>query len=153
MPSKTATPTRAAYPTDVPADAQANTPAGAVAFANYFFGRMNTAYTTGQAGLLSPLTTTRCARCVTFEADLAALAAQGRRTVSGPVQLRGSNPSKEPHRADQTVVDVLFKMLPVKIVDAGGAAVGTVPNTRGIYVVALVRDGSVWRVDGIELLQ
>lgn len=149
----TATATRAAYPTDVPAAAQANTPAGAVAFANYFFGRMNTAYTTGQAGLLSPLTTTRCARCATFEADLAALAAQGRHTVSGPVQLRGSNPSKEAHRADQTVVDVLFKMLPVKIVDVGGAAVGTVPDTRGIYVVALVRDGSVWRVDGIELLQ
>ena len=73
--------------------------------------------------------------------------------MSGPVQLRGSNPSKEAHRADQTVVDVLFKMLPVKILDAGGAAVGTVPDTRGIYVVALVRDGSVWRVDGIELLQ
>lgn len=85
----------------------------------------------GAGGAAEPADDHRCARCATFEADLAALAAQGRHTVSGPVQLRGSNPSKEAHRADQTVVDVLFKMLPVKIVDAGGAAVGTVPDTRG----------------------
>ena len=149
----TATATRAAYPTDVPAAAQANTPAGAVAFANYFFGRMNTAYTTGQAGLLSPLTTTRCARCATFEADLAALAAQGRHTVSEPMLLREVTASNEPHIEGQTPVDVLFRLRATKIVDSAGAAAGTLAEKNGIYLVSLLRDGVVWRVSSITLMQ
>jgi hypothetical protein len=53
-PSATTAPT-AAYPADVPAEARANTPAGAIAFAKHFFGQVNKAYTTPQAGLIAPL--------------------------------------------------------------------------------------------------
>lgn len=48
-PSATTAPT-AAYPADVPAEARANTPAGAIAFAKHFFGQVNKAYTTSPGG-------------------------------------------------------------------------------------------------------
>lgn len=50
-PSATTAPT-AAYPADVPAEARANTPAGAIAFAKHFFGLVNRAYTTPKRACL-----------------------------------------------------------------------------------------------------
>jgi hypothetical protein len=71
-PSATTAPT-AAYPADVPAEARANTPAGAIAFAKHFFGLVNRAYTTPQAGLLPPLSTANCKTCAAFESTAARL--------------------------------------------------------------------------------
>ncbi len=48
-PSATTAPT-AAYPADVPAEARANTPDGAKAFAKHYFAQINKAYTTPASG-------------------------------------------------------------------------------------------------------
>ena len=150
------TPTAAAkptYPSDVPAAAQANTPAGALAFARYFFGRLNAAYATGQTGLLHPLGTAKCAGCGTLEDEAAAVTSGGRHTVSEPMLLREVTASNEPHIEGQTPVDVLFRLRAVKIVDSAGAAAGAVKEKNGIYLVSLLRDGAVWRVSSITLMQ
>ena len=145
-----ATPT---YPSDVPAAAQANTPAGALAFTRYFFGRLNAAYATGQTGLLHPLGTAKCAGCGTLEDEAAAVTSGGRHTVSEPMLLREVTASNEPHIEGQTPVDVLFRLRAVKIVDSAGAAAGAVKEKNGIYLVSLLRDGAVWRVSSITLMQ
>lgn len=144
---------RPTYPTDLPTAAQADTPAGALAFVRAVFGRLNTAYVTGQSGLVQPLGTARCAGCATLENAVTAVASQGRHTVSEPLLLREVTLSNEPRRAGTTVVDVLFHQRPVGVVDAAGKAAGSVPEVKGIYLVTLVRDAALWRVDAIELLQ
>lgn len=146
-------PATAAYPTDVPAPAQANTPAGALAFTRYFFGRLNTAYATGQTGLLRPLAMAKCTLCGTLEDEVAALTLEGRHTVSEPLLLREVTSSNEPHIEGQTLIDVLFRLRATKIVDAAGAAAGTVKEVNGIYLVALVHDGTRWRVARIDVMQ
>ena len=147
------TPTATPYPTDVPAAARADTGAGAIAFAKFFFGRLNTAYTTGQTGLIRPMLSTKCRGCERFEGDVAKLASQAQRTATDPMLVKLVNPSNAPHRVGQTVVDVLFHLRPVRILGSDGKAAGTLTEVQGIYVVALVRDGDVWRVDGVDLLQ
>ena len=146
-------PATLAYPSDVPAEAQADSPAGALAFTRYFFGRLNTAYATGQTGLLRPLGTAKCTLCTTMEDEVAALTSGGRHTVSEPLLLREVTPSNEPHIEGQTLVDVLFRLRATKIVDSAGAAAGTLAEKNGIYLVSLLRDGAVWRVSSITLMQ
>lgn len=141
------------YPSDVPAAAQADTTAGAIAFTRYVVNRINTAYTSGQPGLIRAVSTARCARCASFEATIAELASRSRHTVSAPMRVKDVSPGREAHLAGQTVVDVLYQMQAVKIVDAAGTTTGTVSPEQGIYVVALIRDGSVWKIDQIDLLQ
>jgi hypothetical protein len=69
------------------------------------------------------------------------------------MRVKDVSPGREAHLAGQTVVDVLYQMQAVKIVDAAGTTTGTVSPEQGIYVVALIRDGSVWKIDQIDLLQ
>ena len=103
--------------------------------------------------LLRPLGTAKCTGCGTLEAEAAAVTSGGRHTVSEPMLLREVTASNEPHIEGQTPVDVLFRLRATKIVDSAGAAAGTLAEKNGIYLVSLLRDGVVWRVSSITLMQ
>ncbi len=143
----------AAYPADVPAEARANTPAGAIAFAKYFFGLVNKAYTTPQAGLIAPLSDANCKTCATFEGNSQSYVDLHRRHTMEPVQLVEVSLARDtPPNATRTV-DVLFRQRPSQIVESDGRVVETLKERQILFAVDLVwRDGS-WLASSIQVRQ
>ena len=142
-----------AYPADVPAEARVNSPAGAMAFARYFFAQVNKAYTTPQAGLIAPLSTARCKTCATYEGNSLKYVQLHQRHTLEPVQV--TEVSIAPDTPDDVTrtVDVVFVQRPSQIVDSVGAVVETLKSRQAIFAVDLVWDGSLWRVSGIQVRQ
>ncbi|MBK7609766.1 MAG: hypothetical protein IPJ15_00140 [Actinomycetales bacterium] len=142
-----------AYPADVPAEARVNSPAGAMAFARYFFAQVNKAYTTPQAGLIAPLSTANCKTCATYEGNSLKYVQLHQRHTLEPVQV--TEVSIAPDTPDDVTrtVDVVFVQRPSQIVDSVGAVVETLKSRQAIFAVDLVWDGSLWRVSGIQVRQ
>jgi hypothetical protein len=150
-PSATTAPT-AAYPADVPAEARANTPAGAIAFAKHFFGLVNRAYTTPQAGLLTPLSTANCKTCAAFESTAADFVAQSQRYDRAAVSILEVAIDSDPPPAGMTLVDVVVDQLPAKVIDSKGSTVTAITGRRGVFVVQLQFAPAGWAVDTIQVM-
>jgi len=142
----------AAYPADVPAEARANTPAGAIAFARYFFGLVNRAYTTPQAGLLAPLSTTNCKTCAAFESTAADFVAKSQRYDRAAVTILEVAIDSDPPPAGMTLVDVVVDQLPAKVIDSKGATATTITGRRGVFVAQLRFTSAGWTVDTIQVM-
>ena len=151
-PAATSAPRRAAYPADVPAEARVNSPAGAKAFAKHFFGQVNKAYTTPQAGLLAPLSTPNCKTCTVFETTAAGFVAQSQRYDRAAVSILEVSIDSDPPPAGITLVDVVVRQLPAKVIDGKGKTVVSVTEEKGVFVVQLRFDTAGWAVDTIQVM-
>lgn len=143
--------TTLAYPTDVPAEARANTPEGAKAFAKYFFAQLNKAYTTPQAGLIAPLSTDSCKSCADYEQKAFGYVREHRRYDRAAIEvLEVSLTPGETPPPGIVWLDVTAHQLPARIIDSSGATTFTVTERTGIFFVALAfRDG--WLVDSVKV--
>jgi len=151
-PSATTAPT-AAYPADVPAEARANTPAGAIAFAKHFFGQVNKAYTTPQAGLIAPLSASSCKTCATFEGNAQKYVDLHQRHSMEPVRLIEVALAKDtPPTATQTV-DVLFQQRPSQILQSDGSIVETLKDRQILFAVDLNWSDASWLASSIQVRQ
>ena len=151
----TATPsaTTAAYPADVPAEARANTPDGAIAFAKHFFGQVNKAYTTPQAGLIAPLSASSCKTCATFEGNAQKYVDLHQRHSIEPVRLIEVDLAKDtPSTATQTV-DVLFQQRPAQILQSDGSVVETLKDRQILFAVDLTWSDASWLASSIQVRQ
>ncbi len=140
-----------AYPADVPAEARVNSPAGAMAFARYFFAQVNKAYTTPQAGLIAPLSTANCKSCAAFEKTAGDFVVDGQRYDRQALEVLETSLSPEPAPAGTLIVDVVAKQFPAKVITGSGSIVRTITERQGIFVVRLARGEGVWTVDSIQV--
>ena len=85
--SPTATATRTTDP-NIPAAARAHTPAGAEAFTRYFFQRSNIAWTSPQAGILSPLCQSSAVACTALEEEAGRLTKEGHHYDGNPITIK-----------------------------------------------------------------
>ena len=129
-----------------------NSPAGAKAFAKHFFGQVNKAYTTPQAGLLAPLSTPNCKTCTVFETTAAGFVAQSQRYDRAAVSILEVSIDSDPPPAGITLVDVVVRQLPAKVIDGKGKTVVSVTEEKGVFVVQLRFDTAGWAVDTIQVM-
>ncbi len=152
-PRTTSATASAVYPADVPAEARVNSPAGAMAFARYFFAQVNKAYTTPQAGLIAPLSTPNCKSCDSFEQMAAGFVAEGQRYNHQALEIVEVSPNPGAGPTGMLLVDVVAHQLPASVVSNSGTTVRTITERRGIFVVRLARGDGFWTVDTIQVQQ
>jgi hypothetical protein len=150
-PSATTAPT-AAYPADVPAEARANTPAGAIAFAKHFFGQVNKAYTTPQAGLIAPLSDLNCLSCASFADNADGYTRLGQRYSVEPIQVIEATTAKESPSSGGSV-DVVLKQRAAKLIDPVGTVLDTFTEKQGAFLVQLQHRTEGWIVQKIQARQ
>lgn len=123
---------------------------GATSFASHFIDLMDYAYQSVDAAPLRDLGLPSCQTCRQFVSQLDSDRAAGNRYQGGRVHFR----SAEPESVDEgrhAVVDAMFDQDELKVLDAHGATVETVPANRTIFVFALGWTGSGWRAESIKL--
>ncbi|MBK8470716.1 MAG: hypothetical protein IPL45_13380 [Actinomycetales bacterium] len=146
----TAAPT---FPADVPAEARANTPQGAIAFVKHFFATLNRAYTTPAAGLISPLSTDGCESCAGFEERATSYVADGRRYDRPALNVVEVSLNPETPPADAQIIDAVLEQLPARIVDTTGHLVKEITAEKGVMILRILRVKDVWLVDSVKVLE
>ena len=141
---------RLPYPTDVPADALANTPKGAEAFVRYFFARLNRAYMVPDSGLLTSIATPNCLSCVTYDRTAAEYVAKGYRYDRPAADVLEVSLASDPAPPGGHVFDVVVHQQPAQVRDASGAIVDTIKDLRTVLAVQVVFDGQHWRIDKVR---
>ncbi|HRC12529.1 MAG TPA: hypothetical protein PLX68_06635 [Dermatophilaceae bacterium] len=141
-----------AYPADVPAEARVNSPAGAMAFARYFFAQANLAYTSPRSGLLPPLSTSNCKTCAAFETTASRYVREGLRYDRNPVQILEVSLDAEPLTGGY-MVDLVAHQQPSKVINAAGVVVEDIKDQKVIFVLNVVSVDSAWRIDSVRVMQ
>ena len=140
-----------AYPADVPAEARVNSPAGAMAFARYFFAQVNKAYTTPQAGLIAPLSTANCKTCAAAEQNAIDYLASGRRYDRDALAVLEVSINPETLAQGHTI-DVAAHQLPARIINTSGATTEQIKDVKAVFVLRVIRVGEAWRIDSVKVL-
>ncbi len=145
--------TRPPYPTDVPADALANTPQGAEAFVRYFLQTLNRGYTVPEPGAVARLSTATCKSCAGYEDRFDELVANQRRLDRQPFVLTEVMLVGDTATGAVYSVDAVVNQQAVRIIDSTGATHQTWTAKAGILVVDLVRADGYWLVNGVRVRQ
>ena len=140
-----------AYPADVPAEARVNSPAGAMAFARYFFAQVNKAHTTPQAGLIAPLSTANCKTCAAAEQNAIDYLASGRRYDRDALAVLEVSINPETLAQGHTI-DVAAHQLPARIINTSGATTEQIKDVKAVFVLRVIRVGEAWRIDSVKVL-
>lgn len=140
-----------AYPADVPAEARVNSPAGAMAFARYFFAQVNKAYTTPQAGLIAPLSTANCKTCAAAEQNASDYLASGRRYDRDALAVLEVSINPETLAQGHTI-DVAAHQLPARVINTSGATTEQIKDVKAVFVLRVIRVGEAWRIDSVKVL-
>jgi hypothetical protein len=141
-----ASPTTAAA-SEVPAAARAHTPEGAEAFVRYFIDRVNFAWTTPEAGVISALSEAGCKSCVDLEKTASDLAKSQHRYDS-PVVSVVTVTSLASKPGTQTVLFVGTQRK-ANVVDADGRVLSSDPEQRSRRVFVLAWQDQRWSVSQI----
>ena len=150
-----ASPTTAPAPTtdpNIPAAARAHTAAGAEAFVHYFLERLNVAWTTPRAGILSPLCQASSKACAGYEESAAELTKEGHRFDGNPVTVKSvralsaMNPDKS---------DVLATVVqePVREIDGAGKTHVTEVRENMRVDFELLYTDQAWSVMSIKIIK
>lgn len=151
-PTTTAVPTTTASPTtdpNIPVAARAHTPAGAEAFAKYFFTQLNRSWSTADPSLLPPLSESGCKTCSAFTASAASYQAKKQHykgelfTVSSIAALGKGLKGEE--------VLVAGKQEAGAIVDQAGKVIETSVAQAGKFVISLRWAGSGWKAVELQV--
>lgn len=144
--------TTLAYPADVPAEARVDSPAGAMAFARYFFAQVNKAYTTPQAGLIAPISTANCKSCAGYEQRATELVEKRQRFDRPPmVELEiGLAPETED---GAILVDFVFRQAEARLLDSSGTEISKFTGKRGIFLLHARWVSGAWMADRIQVRQ
>ncbi len=152
-PRTTSATASAVYPADVPAEARVNSPAGAMAFARYFFAQVNKAYTTPQAGLIRPLADPTCLSCASFAENADVYVQKGQRYSTEPIRVLEVTPAPDAGPADGRLIDVVARQQKATLLDATGRPQDTFSEKEGIFLVNLRWSEDRWYVRKIQVRQ
>lgn len=164
-PTPTATPTAAASykPADasgraqnvpvpvLPEAAKAETKEGLEAFARYWFQLLSYGYETGDAGLLTAVTSSACEACETAKKVLTGWNSDGRWLVGGKVQTPSVSTTFRvaPDGNYQVAIQVSQQALSYFNPDGSLDSADAKPEDTGNLMLAVFKDGS-WYVNNIQ---
>ncbi|NHA70327.1 DUF6318 family protein [Phycicoccus flavus] len=134
---------------DIPAAARKQTPEAAVLFVKYYFGELNRAWTEPRAGLLPPLSTSKCEFCKKNEARARGLVEARARYKSKPVSVTVVKPVGGASGGEQYLY-VEFQQHGAVIVNSSGSEVGRDEKVLAKTYAALSWTDGRWRLRGIE---
>ncbi|WAL65437.1 DUF6318 family protein [Amycolatopsis cynarae] len=123
---------------------------GATGFASHFIDLMDYAYQSLDAAPLRDLGLPSCQACRQFLSQLDTDRAAGTHYQGGRVHFLSAEPESV-DEGKQAVVDAMFDQDELKVLDAHGTTVETVPANRTIFVFALRWTESGWRAESIKL--
>jgi len=135
-----------------PQEAAADTPAGAAAFADFFFEELNRAYAERRPEIVTGLATDACKSCAATAADIQRLR-DADHTVAGRRYILSSSEAPPADPDGKTLVDFRFTTDPYVEVDSSGKVAQEFPEepTQDGQIL-LTRVAGAWRADGIRLL-
>lgn len=145
--------TTLAYPADVPAQARVDSPAGAMAFARYFFAQVNKAYTTPQAGLIAPISAETCKTCETYEGNSKKYVALGQRHTLEPIQVVEVSIAPDSPPTIALTVDVVIRQRPSQVIESTGVVVEKLKDRQAVFAVDMVRNSDQWFVAAVQVRQ
>lgn len=134
----------------MPAEAKAHTPAGAAAFARYYFEVMNYAWQKPAAGALLSMSLPSCKSCASIEAVAAEMVAEGYRFDRAPFEIASSDPGFTSDSGEQTVT-VTGQQTAAREVSSSGTSTATAVK-KVIRQVALRYDNG-WKVAAIRTME
>lgn len=141
----TAPPTTTATPTPgVPAAARQKTKAGAEAFAAYFLGQVNEAWTTPDADLLEPLCLSTSKSCEAFKQTARDLESQSQRYRTSPVTIERVMSSSQD--GNGAVVDLAVIQNKVDVINSDGSVALTDQRKLLVSQSTLTWVNAGWRV-------
>jgi predicted lipid-binding transport protein (Tim44 family) len=144
----TATASHATDP-NIPAAAQAHTPAGAEAFVRYFYSQLNTAWSRPQAGLISRLSEASCKTCSNLEREAAKSVARHERVIGQSIILATVDTSDASDPAKMTVLAIGYQPKTI-VVDAKGKTVQSLKRERVRTVVSVHWASPGWVLSEIQ---
>ena len=142
-----------AYPADVPAEARVNSPAGAMAFARYFFAQVNKAYTTPQAGLIRPLSDATCLSCASFADNADGYVQKSQRYSTDPIRILEVSVAPDPEPQDGRLVDLVARQQKATLIDFAGRVQDSFSEKEGVFLINLRWSGQGWFVRKIQARQ
>lgn len=137
---------------NIPAAAQAHTPAGAAAFVKYFHDQLNVAWGQPQADLLTILSLPGCETCTALEDSAAKNVATHQRVSGDSVRIDTSDPGSTEANGDQTVV-LTGSQLMTSVVDSNGHKVRDIPAAKIRSIATSRWTANGWRILEIQVLQ
>jgi hypothetical protein len=141
------------YPADVPAEARVNSPAGAMAFARYFFAQVNKAYTTPQAGLIRPLSDATCLSCASFADNADGYVQKSQRYSTDPIRILEVSVAPDPEPQDGRLVDLVARQQKATLIDFAGRVQDSFSEKEGVFLINLRWSGQGWFVRKIQARQ
>ena len=157
--SASSTPTASATSSDtedaaawarVPEAARAHTFAGAQAFAEFYVGQINRAWTTPDPELLRPYGLSSCKSCANYVGNAAEFAVSGHRYARAPLSVVAGAWLPE-STGSVTLVSIVWAQRSTQITARAGTVVETVPSSKGVSEFELHWTPPGWRVAAIRL--
>jgi hypothetical protein len=130
----------------VPADARAETPQGAAAFAEFFYKQVARGFQTQNPSLVQEISLPSCEACTRYIESIQSVRDDDLRVEGGDFKiLFAVSPAED--AADEARVDVGWDFEPVKYYDSNGALVDSGPAVSGVEeTMQLVRRDDSWMV-------
>jgi hypothetical protein len=135
----------------VPKAARAHTFAGAQAFAEFYVGQVNVAWTEARADLLEGYAGTGCRTCANFGETAAQLGRSGQRYERAPFVIRSGTWLPE-STLDIAVVDLVLTQRATRIVGPGGYPVDSVAAEAAVSRSRLRWVASSWRIESMQIV-
>jgi hypothetical protein len=123
---------------------------GATSFASHFLDLMDYAYRTLDSVPLRAVGLPSCQTCAQLVSQLDTDRNAGVRYQGGRVHFLAAEPETV-RDGQEAVVDALFDQDELKVLDAGGTVLETVPANRTIFVFSLRWTDAGWQAESIKL--
>jgi hypothetical protein len=134
---------------DVPAEARANTAAGAEAFVRFYFERLNVAFVEANPAALTGLSAQTCGSCASFAASVRRLRAKEQRVTLEPFRIMGMSETPASGSAKR-IFSVVLVHVPTTIISGSGALITREPQERMLLDAALMRAPGGWAIAGLS---
>jgi hypothetical protein len=131
----------------IPAAARPETMAGAEAFARFYVGQVNEAYTQGDPSPLQGLSTSACKTCAVFIETATGFREEGLRHDAPSLHVTSATATSFTDRRQE--VTAFVTQSPVNVEDARGTKRSRTSAAKGAFLITLAFD-SHWRVTRLQ---
>jgi hypothetical protein len=129
----------------IPAAAKAHTPAGAEAFARYYFTALNYAFTHPDPTIFDSIALPGCKSCANHKETAEGLSRHGWRYLNAPEKVVATNPDPAQSKDTQDV-SVVFRSVSGTVVNANNQVVDRKPKDSAIFSLHIKWETADWRV-------
>lgn len=134
----------------VPQAARAHTFAGAQAFAEFYVGQINKAWTVPDPELLRPYGLPSCKSCANYVGNAAEFRTKGQRYAQAPLSVVAGTWLPE-STSSRAFVSIVWAQRSTRILAADGSKAEAVPPAKGVSQFELLWESPAWHVAAIRL--